>query len=1037
MIVLRRVTWALCVSALISSVVPTAAQDVGGIINMMGRIIEQDMRRQEHRQRRQAEDQAVRQRQRAAAAEQRARQNEIRRKEIQYVRRLQAAMARLGFYDMVVDGDRGPGTRRAEASFIAAYELAPVVLEEGYISHVEYLAQLGFRSARELADAAALGFETREELVAAREGGFDNAQDLAIARQQGFNRYDDYRKFRASGFESAEDFRLARDGGFTDRHEFEEALAAGFADHSDYVEFRQSGLPDKASFVEYRAELALAVGAADICSEAAPGAEIEDAVAKCLSALAHPHQRNLLSELEHLDRRISDALDALARQTPSVEVAAEGSDAELTVDSASFLQTQAALKGARSKLGCGIAVARHDWASASSDCAVTAQAGDHNMLRLASRAADEFKAQQDQAAEEERTAREAAEAERGRLALSAGKQRLASLLSSIADFTESKRTFTNAIDVARAVVRLRQLEASDDVKQIEQAILNVDELLKSEDSYQTFIEEQKTAVEISRINARATAAAELRRTEAFIADFVGANILHEAVNDLLELQELIAKSVSSGQDEALFNAQRLAANAVDRLKLRAELDGFVYSEVSSETAVEQADNGLAITDANQSLLTGDPRDVIILGNYSPNAPHLIVNLVGLTTFENGTANLCWIGPDSQNLPLGDYVTPILRKLGAQQISASGLCNARNALKQDVLVIERGTLLSNDLLEVQPIISAFEAGTFKAIDLVSWSSVGQTVEADAQMSMQIKDEVTAGVRQGFGFVSLDNADTTLCTVVPPADAADHENAFELAGTAIERHVPANMSRLVVTLDRAFSNIQRNSCRIVYAQADDLARLLAALAQINKNGLVLPVWITPELVEEGAALSASSVQERERRIALRRQEMEAAARFNEENNRQAEVARRRTENQLRSRYSQEARAAHNDLSELSKAFLSSGTASDTDFAGLFPETGKWRAAQAVNGWIADEYHDELVDYGTAEWKARRLEAVLMRATLVTKNAQRGEYSELCVIIGYLIDREFGMRRDAVEAPCEAADDLSQWKRARLFESRWIAH
>src|SRR5690606_37473363 len=110
-------------------------------------------------------------------------------------------------------------------------------------------------------------------------------------------------------------------------------------------------------------------------------------------------------------------------------------------------------------------------------------------------------------------------------------------------------------------------------------------------------------------------------------------------------------------------------------------------------------------------------------------------------------------------------------------------------------------------------------TFKAIDLVSWSSVGQTVEADAQMSMQIKDEVTAGVRQGFGFVSLDNADTTLCTVVPPADAADHENAFELAGTAIERHVPANMSRLVVTLDRAFSNIQRNSCRIVYAQADD--------------------------------------------------------------------------------------------------------------------------------------------------------------------------------------------------------------------------
>lgn len=130
-------------------------------------------------------------------------------------------MSRLGFYDMAIDGDRGPGTRWAEASFVAAFDLPPVILDEEYIETVESLGRMGFLSARELQRATAAGFDTRDDFVAALDGGFDNAQDYTIAKRQGFVSYEDYRSFRTSDFKDAADYRLAIKGGFTRRSEFE------------------------------------------------------------------------------------------------------------------------------------------------------------------------------------------------------------------------------------------------------------------------------------------------------------------------------------------------------------------------------------------------------------------------------------------------------------------------------------------------------------------------------------------------------------------------------------------------------------------------------------------------------------------------------------------------------------------------------------------------------------------------------------------------------------------------------------------------
>lgn len=64
-------------------------------------------------------------------------------------------------------------------------------------------------------------------------------------------------------------------------------------------------------------------------------------------------------------------------------------------------------------------------------------------------------------------------------------------------------------------------------------------------------------------------------------------------------------------------------------------------------------------------------------------------------------------------------------------------------------------------------------------------------------------------------------------------------------------------------------------------------------------------------------------------------------------------------------------------------------------------------------------------------------MVETSITTKNAVRGEYSQACFVLAYLIDSEFQVRRDPMVEPCETATSaLQQWRSSRGFESRWIA-
>nr|CAD6596167.1 hypothetical protein RNT25_00225 [arsenite-oxidising bacterium NT-25] len=1020
---------------------PSQSQNLGGIINLMGEMIEQDMRNQDQRRRMDAERQIYRERQQAIRREEQARLDEARRQEILLIKRLQTALSKLGFYTSAIDGDRGPGTKKAEVLFSRAFGFSDIPLDEHSISQIEDLAVRGFRSADELREATAAGFDLREDFLAAKAGGFASAQDYSDARQEGFASFQEYRRYRLSGFDKPADYRVAAEGGFDQRAEFEAARAAGFADRAEFINFKASGHTDKRAYEAALAAEAAATAAFAACVEVGPQGDLEKILDICLTAIiagADSHQ--MKPYLEEIRAKLDEQLRQLSEHSSAVstEVASTGETTVHQSDASVFLVTRAKLLEAQRQLECGLAILEESWANATAICQEAQGSGTRTLEKLQTLASIELKAAGEAAEKEAEEKRRAAAAEQQRLALEAAHGRLEALLSDMGLFTKAKRSLVNPLDVAKAVVRLRQLEQSDDYEAIEQALIFTDQLLKGEPDFQAFLTEKQKASEIALVNARTTATADLQRMSSFIEIFVGANLLHESVNDLLQLQDKLASALQSGQDQQIFNMQKAASAEIARLNLSSALSNYVYEEnAPSTTEVQQAPNGIAVTDLNRGLLEGDRKDVLLVGNFTPQASHLLVDLTGKTTFDGGLVDYCWIGADSTKPPLLDHVLPALRSHGAETFRSLGSCGSSQAVNADVLLVERGEFLSRNVLDVTPILQAFESNQFKLIQTIAWADVGRSAEDDGRMADTIRNEVLGQARVGFGVVRFEGESGELCLVVQPDEAEFHQRALAIRSIDLERFLPVDIGAVAMTLDRAFASVQKRACKAVYASESDMAKLLQGLQNVDAPHSVLPVWIDQEMISEGRALAQRSEDEKQKEIAARRQELEADAALRKRKREAAEVVRVEREKELRGRYSQESRAAYNDLSQLSKSFMEGSSENSVIFTRLFPELGSWKMGWKNDSWELEKYEDRLVDYGTADWKNRKLEAVIIETSVTTKNAIRGEYSKSCYLLAYLIDSEFQVRRDPMVEPCEtSAPALRQWQVSRGFESRWVA-
>lgn len=63
---------------------------------------------------------------------------------------------------------------------------------------------------------------------------------------------------------------------------------------------------------------------------------------------------------------------------------------------------------------------------------------------------------------------------------------------------------------------------------------------------------------------------------------------------------------------------------------------------------------------------------------------------------------------------------------------------------------------------------------------------------------------------------------------------------------------------------------------------------------------------------------------------------------------------------------------------------------------------------------------------------MEAILVRVTTQRENAILGLYGSDCVVLGYLVDREFRINRDSIEAACSDEATIAAWAAGRDMQS-----
>jgi hypothetical protein len=209
------------------------------------------------------------------------------------------------------------------------------------------------------------------------------------------------------------------------------------------------------------------------------------------------------------------------------------------------------------------------------------------------------------------------------------------------------------------------------------------------------------------------------------------------------------------------------------------------------------------------------------------------------------------------------------------------------------------------------------------------------------------------------------------------------------------------------------------------------------------VVLPVWATESDVSSRAedlrSKQTVNVQTEADRVAnlKRRQAEEDAKRKAEQAQLEERQKRYRAENgpkvaSLVSATDNSLKSVRDNIdSALAEKKNLRETLAKFEFWGDFPE---WYADKRMKGWEFDSTVPAPKNYGVAIWGARDVEAVVAKISVLMKNRELGAYSDDCWNVGYLVDKEFAMRREPFVQKCGNDDAYRNWQSSNRFETRW---
>lgn len=595
------------------------------------------------------------------------------------------------------------------------------------------------------------------------------------------------------------------------------------------------------------------------------------------------------------------------------------------------------------------------------------------------------------------------------------------LIDAIDSFAKAGGAFTDPIAVARGLARLKTAMATPslpDLSLLHDALLSV---VEADPVYASATQLRDQSNDVSLANSIALATEELTGINDFLLGYIAANVTADDILAAVDLQLSVETTLSS---PASAETVRSLARVKDQLADNSLADHFAAFAARQSASLKTAGaalstNGLAITPANAVLLEGDADDLLVLRNSA--APHLAYDLLGNLRVDGGVADLCWLHPAPQNI--------LSLLMARQQLASQGVPNldvshCEAPLEHaDLAVLRRADFLALPPSVATPLIAAFEDGRFKLIVSVSGVEAARASDRLTAEAAALAVRVGNGTATGFGLLQMTNGRGGICAAV--SDVAPHGTSLSLHADTLAFYFAEPQVSSPMTTERAFVGAQRGQCSGIYAAANELRSMAEALERADIAFAFAPIWIERADIEAEATRltqeSARQVQEAEAAAAL------LAAQTADQ---RSELARR--QEALRADYTERATGAQKEIAEIVREMVQTGKSQT--LAEMFPDMNKHLRALTASKWVVTDTSDTLADYGTAIWQGREIEAILVRVVTQRENAILGLYAQDCVILGYLVDREFRINRDPIEASCANRAKIADWTTGRTMHSVW---
>ena len=232
------------------------------------------------------------------------------------------------------------------------------------------------------------------------------------------------------------------------------------------------------------------------------------------------------------------------------------------------------------------------------------------------------------------------------------------------------------------------------------------------------------------------------------------------------------------------------------------------------------------------------------------------------------------------------------------------------------------------------------------------------------------------------------------------------------------------------EKIFVDTQRRECGFLYANQNSLNLFIAGLDNSNIKYEILPVW-----------MSLNEVKKRYENIIAYNEKVQEDIARNEELERQRleseGIIKAEKENKLRAANSDEVNAFLENIRKDGKKFVNEETISNSWIYESFPKLSKYYKKKFKEGWEMAEHSFELIDFGTSNFKSRKISTFFTNMNFKFMHRDLGEYEKGCVTLAFISDKEFDRIRKPISESCDDLKSIINYKAANEFDSKWVVN